>query len=276
MEEYRKWNLDIKSEKITQTFDGRSENYDGWTELMIDVCSTQWFGWRFILEQLVKRKEPTTTAFTRATYNWCNLNGGQLVVLSAMLWSHLGRCMNVTMRRARLRTAGEKLNGFERWRRLHWDHGDGEEQADLSRAKYFRDFPRCATFDGLQSHVDEWIRLKQEVAQSTPEKTLLLQLLGILPLACSEQLQDDPTITTLKDALDRITAKCKRMNKNRLAQTDQSRREASLKEKGPDSIRSRCFATRTSSTATTATSTRCPFPRQRKEQHRHRHNQDCY
>ena len=49
MEDYRKWNLDIISEKLTQTFDGRSENYDGWKELMIDVCSTQWFGWRFIL-----------------------------------------------------------------------------------------------------------------------------------------------------------------------------------------------------------------------------------
>ena len=233
MDEYRRWNLDVKHEKISHVFGGRSENYVTWRDLMIDVCSGSWFGWRGLLERIVKRETPLTSAVIRATHQWMGLSGGQLTILSTILWSHLGRCMNTTQRRNRKRTAGESLNGFELWRRLHWDHLDGDVASDRQKSKDFREFPRCSTCEGLQSHIDEWQLLRQEVAGGTPDGTLLLQFYYILPQAYSEQLQDDPTCDSLEEAMKRAGAKCRRYNQTRLAKLEHDRREATIKDKGP-------------------------------------------
>ena len=81
MEEYKKWNLDIRSERISKLFDGKSESYEIWREDMVDMCASQWFGWRNVLEQLVKRSTPLTSTVVKATNQWMGLNGGQLTVI---------------------------------------------------------------------------------------------------------------------------------------------------------------------------------------------------
>ena len=112
-DECRQWNLDIKMEKGTRLFNGHSETYEAWRELIVDMCATHWFKWRGLLTKLVNFKDPLTTQRIMATGRCYNLTGPQLTVLPHILWAHLGRCMDPIQRRSLKRTAGESLNGFE-------------------------------------------------------------------------------------------------------------------------------------------------------------------
>ena len=53
--------------------------------------------------------------------------------------------------------------------------------------------------------------------------------LAILPREYQEQLEEDPTVRTFKDAMETVTAKCRRLNQARLARLAQGRREAAVR-----------------------------------------------
>lgn len=144
--------------------------------------------------------------------------------------------MSITQRRSRRRIAGETLNGFEFWRRLHWDHLHGEEACDLNGALDFKTFPRCNKFGDLQTRVDEWLLLKEDVARGTPDKSPLLGVYDILPQEYAEQLKDDPSVATLDAAIERVTTQCRRHNQTRLAQLARTKRQAALKQAGVTSF----------------------------------------
>ena len=164
LEEYKRWNLNVGRDPITQIWNGESEEYETWRDLMVDVCSGQWLAWRSILDNLVTLKEPIRLGTIRDTNKCLGLTGKQHVVLSNVLWSHLGRCMDGVQRKQRKRLAGEMRNGYELWRRLYWDNLDGESVSGIRGAAYFRNFPRCTTMEGQQAHIDEWLLLEDDVA----------------------------------------------------------------------------------------------------------------
>ena len=136
-------------------FNGKSDEFESWRELMIDMCATSWYGWRAIMEHLCTIGEPLNLATIRSTKLLFGLTGPQHEMLASLLWSHLGRCMDIKQRRGRRRVAGENLNGYELWRRLHWDHLDGGHCSSIRGSNYFRNFPRCERFEDLQAHIDE-------------------------------------------------------------------------------------------------------------------------
>ena len=137
--------------------------------------------------------------------------------------------MDPIQRRARKRTAGEKLHGFELWRRLYWYHLDGEELSSIRGGGDFNQFPRCSSYEHLQAHVDEWLLLRDEVARGIPDANVLPMFLAILPKDYQDQLEEDPTVKTFQDAKARVTAKCRRLNQARLANLAQTKREAAIK-----------------------------------------------
>ena len=83
--------------------------------------------------------------------------------------------------------------------------------------------------DNLQAHVDEWVLMRDEVAPEMHDRNLLPMFFDILPKDYSEQLQEDPSIQSLNDAIARVTAKCRRLNQARLAHVQQAKREAAVK-----------------------------------------------
>ena len=231
-EDYKHWKLDFPLDKETTLFDGRSEAYADWRDMIVDHCATHWFRWRGVLTQLLNFDYALTTEKIFATNSWLGLNGAQLVVLSNVLWSHLGRCMTETQRRSRKRTAGEELNGLELWRKLHWGHHNGETPSDICGAQFFNMYPRCSNFEHLQAQVDDWKLLRQEVGAGIPDGNILPMFLAILPTDYQAQLEEDPTVKTFKDALSRVEAKCRRLNQNRLAKLAQTKREDAVKRSG--------------------------------------------
>ena len=172
-EDCKRWNLDIKAERITRMWDGKKLHYESWRELIVDACASHWYAWRGVLQNPVERDRRLTATTIMKTISRMNMDGGQISVVSSILLSFLGRCTDETQRRNRKRIAGECLNGFKLWRRLHWDHPNCVEACDLGGVLHFMTFPRCDSFEGLQAHVDEWTLLKDEVAKGTPDKSLL-------------------------------------------------------------------------------------------------------
>ena len=83
-EDYRSWNLDIRAEKVTELFNGKSEDYESWRDLMVDLCSAQRFGWRAILDHLVTVKTPLTMSTITSTPLHLGLTGPQHVVRSQL------------------------------------------------------------------------------------------------------------------------------------------------------------------------------------------------
>ena len=108
LDDYKKWNLNIPNDRVTQLWNGQTQDFESWKELMLDLCATQWFGWRGILEHLTSITVPLKLETIRATDNLFGLTGPQHVVLASCLWSQLGRCMEAAQRRNRKRLAGEK------------------------------------------------------------------------------------------------------------------------------------------------------------------------
>ena len=82
--------------------------------------------------------------------------------------------------KARRNTAGEALNGFGVWRRLHWDHFNREDVSDIHSARHFKQFPRRPNVENLQMRMDDWLLLKNEFAQGTPDRSLLPSFYDIL------------------------------------------------------------------------------------------------
>ena len=126
-DDYKRWNLNIQTDRVAQLWTGKTEDYESWKELMVDLCASHWYGWRGILEHLTTINVPLRTATIYSTNNRFGLTGPQHMVLSSVLWSHLGRRMESRQRQARRRLAGENLNGYELWRRVFRDHCNGEE-----------------------------------------------------------------------------------------------------------------------------------------------------
>ena len=143
-------------------------------------------------DHLVTIKEHLKFNTIHATPMHMGLTGPQLVVLSTMLWAHLGRCMDVVQRRARKRVAGEALNGFELWRKLFWDHLDGGVLSENRGATHFRNHPRCEDIEKLQAHIDAWDILRAEVASEMADRNLLPMFHGIIPKEYGEVPQLDP------------------------------------------------------------------------------------
>ena len=82
----------------------------------------------------------------------------------------------------------------------------------------------------MQAHIDEWLLLRSEVGASIPDSNVMPMFLQILPKDLQEQLEDDPTVKTFRDALDRVTAKCRRLNQARLTKLAQTKREDALRK----------------------------------------------
>ena len=51
--------------------------------------------------------------------------------------------MNNTQRNFRRQVAGGNLNGFELWRRLYWNHLDGESLSEIRGASHCINYPKC-------------------------------------------------------------------------------------------------------------------------------------
>ena len=43
-DDYRRWNLDIRTDRVTKLFGGASEEYEAWRDSMVNLCSSQWLG----------------------------------------------------------------------------------------------------------------------------------------------------------------------------------------------------------------------------------------
>ena len=107
--EYRKWNLDVRSEKVTQMWNGKSDEYETWRDLMTDLCASQCMGWRAILEDIPTSKDPLTLSKLRSTHMHLGLTGPQHVVLADVSWGDLGRCMDKTQRANQKILTGQQL-----------------------------------------------------------------------------------------------------------------------------------------------------------------------
>ena len=103
--------------------------------------------------------------------------------IAGQLWTFTGRYMSDTLfgRRMTL-TGGEEFNVLELWRAMYMENMGGSIEMKVAERNFFINVPQCTKEDQLQTHLGQWLQLRQKYGSDLPEDHLRLIFHNTLPI----------------------------------------------------------------------------------------------
>ena len=93
-------------------------------------------------------------------------------------------------------TGGGEFNGLELWRVMYMTNMGGSISMKVAERNFFIGVPACTKEDELQTHLGQWLQLRQKYGSDLPEDHLRLIFQNTLPVNVLADLRNHRDLDT--------------------------------------------------------------------------------